>query len=482
MQRRIRAWMLVLAALAAVGARHADAEPQPPAAPLEQALLLSDIHFDPLHDPARAERLFTAPESAWQSILAEPAGPDAAAAFAKLQKSCGAKGVDTPEALLDSSLAALREHAPSARFALVSGDLVVHKLDCRFKTLLPGKSDAEYAAFVAKTVRYVALRLHAALPGVPVYLALGNNDSGCGDYELDTDDPFLAATRAAVLDDLAPPAEHAAALASYAHAGDYSVRMQGGMRKTRLLVLDDLLQSKKYTGCGNRPASQAAAAQIAWLRTQLAAARQAGEHVWVMGHIPAGVDPYSTAARLRNVCAGDQPEMFLSSDALANLMSEYADVITLGIFGHTHMDEMRLFGAEGVPAASRIAIKMVASISPVDGNNPSFLVARVDPVAARLVDYTVFAASNQTGRGTTWSPEYSYAESFHEAAFTPAALGDLLGAFGKDTAAQDASSQAYLQHYFVGVDGRALSALWPQYVCAMGNYTRQGYAACVCGR
>src|SRR6185312_15821490 len=75
------------------------------------ALLVSDIHFDPFHDPGKAARLVDAPASEWNAILAEPPSPDQATAFA----------------------------------------------------------------------------------GVPVYVALGNNDSGCGDNRLDGGSDFLAA-------------------------------------------------------------------------------------------------------------------------------------------------------------------------------------------------------------------------------------------------------------------------------------------------
>src|SRR5260370_59505 len=74
------------------------------------------------------------------------------------------------------------------------------------------------------------------------------------------------------------------------------------------------------------------------------------EGVWMRGYSRGGVDPYSTFSKLKNVCAGDAPVMFLSSEGLADVMGQYADVIELGVFGHTHMDEMRLFGREGVGA------------------------------------------------------------------------------------------------------------------------------------
>src|SRR6202051_225914 len=118
--------------LAQAGATRAAAAKS---AEIINALLVSDIHFDPFHDPAKAQRLMDAQEGEWNGILAGDASADQAEAFAKLQKACGAKGVDTPFALLQSSLAAMKTAGSDAKFALVSGDLVVHGFDCRFKTL-----------------------------------------------------------------------------------------------------------------------------------------------------------------------------------------------------------------------------------------------------------------------------------------------------------------------------------------------------------
>lgn len=448
--------------------------------PTISALMLSDIHFDPFHDPALAGRLLDAPEGGWNAILAGDASVDEAEVFGRLQKTCGARGVDTSFALLGSSLKAMKADAPDAKFALVSGDLVVHGIDCRFKALLPGKTQAEYAAFVAKTARYVVGQVRLALAGMPVYVALGNNDSSCGDYQMNRGDDFLAATQELMVDGLASPAEKKAALASYAAGGDYSVMMRAPMEGTRLIVLDDLFQSRRYTACGKKLDAAATEAEITWLRKQLAGARVAKERVWVMGHIPPGVDPYSTFSKMKAICAGDPPVMFLANEELADVMGEYADVIRLGVFGHTHMDEMRLFGDDGGGAAKKVAIKMVASISPVDGNNPSFTVARVDPVSAQLVDYEVIAASNQTGVDTVWSKEYSFGATYHQA-FSASGVGEVLEQFGADPDVRGDMSVAYLKDYFVGTNMGALKPLWPQYVCAQGNHTEKGFAACVCG-
>ncbi|MBW4040477.1 MAG: hypothetical protein HIU91_16805, partial [Acidobacteria bacterium] len=39
------------------------------------ALLLSDIHLDPFHDPAKFPQLLAAPASAWAAILSAPPSP-----------------------------------------------------------------------------------------------------------------------------------------------------------------------------------------------------------------------------------------------------------------------------------------------------------------------------------------------------------------------------------------------------------------------
>lgn len=257
--------------------------------------------------------------------------------------------------------------------------------------------------------------------------------------------------------------------------------MAAPMRNTRLIVLDDIFMSPKYATCGGRQDTSAAAAQIAWLQKELAEARRRRQRVWVMGHIPPGVDIYSTFAKMRNICGSDKPEMFLASGQLGEILVQNADVVRLGIFGHTHMDELRLLGPDGGARGGGVAVKMVPSISPVDGNNPSFTVARVDPATATLVDYSVYSASNQTGLATSWTKEYDYGQTYHQAAFTAAALEKLIADFRGDPDARTDASRAYINDFFVGDRSSLIKPLWPQYVCALSHSTAKGFAGCVCG-
>src|ERR1039458_806147 len=203
------------------------------------AILVSDIHFDPFHDPAKVHDLVAAPVAKWRSILSAPASSNQKQAFVALQQSCHARGVDTPFALLDSSLKAMRSKQPDARFMTVSGDLIAHAFSCRYATLIPGSTPGDYQAFVLKTINFVIGELRSSFPGMPVYVALGNNDTECGDYQLDAGSDFLTKAGRIIAEAL-PPSQRQQVLKEFPEGGYYSITMPEPMRTTRLIVVNDL--------------------------------------------------------------------------------------------------------------------------------------------------------------------------------------------------------------------------------------------------
>jgi sphingomyelin phosphodiesterase acid-like 3 len=457
---------------------------EPVAAPIAPVVMFSDIHFDPFHDPAKFKALEAAPVTEWAGIFAAAPSPTQAADFEKLQVTCKTKGVDTPVALLDSSMDAAQKQMPTPLFVTLSGDLMAHKFDCRFHTLDSKGTDADYSAFAAKTVAFVAWKLRKTFPHVPVYIALGNNDSGCQDYSEDPNSAFLTADAKSFAAEMATQENSAAVLASFPELGDANVSLP--MPKTRLLVLQDIFESKRYATCGGKSSDDAAKAQIAWLKTQLTAARKAHEKVWVMAHIPPGIDAYSTFTKFRNVCGGKAPEPFLASEALAETLAEYPDVIKLALFGHTHMDEMRVYtgvNGESIPG------KLVPSISPVNGNNPAFTVAEVDTATATLKDYTVYSAvgSGDWDKPVKWTEEYQYSKAYGLPDFSGPAAAKLIAGFGEDKAGSAPASAAYEQFYFVGdphisgnVKAAALKIVWPAYACALSHASAAEFRSCMC--
>jgi sphingomyelin phosphodiesterase acid-like 3 len=451
-----------------------------------EALFVSDIHFEPFWDPAKAARLESAPVSEWSAILAEPASTDQAARLADLLQTCKVRGADSSYNLYESSLRAIHDDAKDAKFVVLSGDLISHDFSCKFQTVFPKASPAEYRAFVEKTIEFVMQKLRGALPGVPVYAALGNNDSDCGDYQLDPDSAFLAEIGKSLTADF-PAGERAAALRTFGEGGFYSAQLPAPLEHVRMLVLDDLFMSRQYATCSGNANPAPATAQIVWMEQQLDAARRNHEKVWVMSHIPPGVNPYATAMRVLDLCSGGKPQMFLKSEALPDAMSNYGDVIELAIFAHTHMDEMRLLkpAADGQGAgalAEGVAVKMVPSISPINGNNPSFTVAQIDAATADLKDYQVFVGSDQLGVDTQWAEGYDFAKTYKEDGFTAATAGDLIAGFKADPTAQTARSKSYIQNYGSGTGARAIGTFWQPYTCALRNDGADAFRECVCGK
>jgi len=97
-----------------------------------------------------------------------------------------------------------------------------------------------------------------------------------------------------------------------------------------------------------------------------------------------------------------------------------------------------------------------------------------------LQNYEIIAASNQTGIDTTWSREYDYAQTYHEAQFSPTTVKELIAGFESDRGAKADASKGYIRNYYVGDRSPELEPFWSQYICVLGNHTAKAFAACVC--
>jgi sphingomyelin phosphodiesterase acid-like 3 len=319
----------------------------------------------------------------------------------------------------------------------------------------------------------------ATFKGLPVYLALGNNDSRCNHNRLDLHDTYLKTTGQAVIDALVGirKSERKRALETYESAGYYAVTMAAPMKKTRLLVLDDIYLMTHYATCeADEKDQRGADEQIAWLNNQLDEAQKAGQQVWVMGHLPPTINAYSTLSKGAAICSGAQATTYLSTDKLSTSLTTHAGIVRLALFGHTHMDEFALLGSQdtGVP------VKVIASVTAVSGNTPSFTVGQVQPSNATLTDYSVYLASNQCGVGTQWELEYRFGETYHEPSFTPKSLTELIARFTADAPGTSVESLAYQTHFFKGAPVSELGPFWSGYVCSMNHTTSADFKACAC--
>jgi sphingomyelin phosphodiesterase acid-like 3 len=485
--RRFLAAALLLVSASSHAQPKNRSSPRPATVPV---VFLSDIHFDPYSDPGKVPQLIAASVSEWGQILGSPDSPTRAADFTALEKSCNEAGIDTDDRVLQSALSAIHAQARGVGAAMYTGDFLAHAFECKYRKLAPKPTPEQYREFTIKTVQYVASGIRSALPGVPVYFTLGNNDSGCADYSLDpSSDPFLAAVGPILAESL-PAADRAFVAADIAAAGHYSALLPGPFVRTRIVSMDDLYLSGRYAGCpGAQPAPAPAAAQLEWLKHQLSQARAHHERVWFISHIPPGVNIYATGRKMIVACSAASVTPFLSSDSLAASLAENSDIIPLAVFGHTHFDEIHFLSPDDLlphrAAATHtrgagIPIKIIPPISPINGD-PAFIVGQVRPSTAMLVDYTVFVASDKTGVRTTWKPSYTYSARYHKRAFDSASVRSLVQQLQADHTLETPEAQAYISSVSSGIPTPLLQLAWTPYTCTLSHTTTASFTACACG-
>ncbi len=466
------------------------------------AVLLSDIHFDPFHEPGKLPELRAAPLERWPAILKAAPALTQEADLAALQVQCHALAFDTAWPLLTTALRAAKEAEPHPAFVTLSGDLLAHEFPCRFRKLAPTATPEEYAAFAEKAVAFVIAQLRLSFPQVPVYVALGNNDSGCADYRETPGSAFLQNASTAMMAAAQIPLNAKDAVRTQEDVspeGDYSVRLPSPLRHGRLLVLQDIFDARQYNSCADAADRAPEKSQLIWLRAQLAQARAHGEQVWVMAHIPPGIDAYASFHRyvLRpgELCTA-QPQPFLADTALADTLLDYADVVRLGLFGHTHMDEVRLLhrsfaptrpGTNSSPRASAeeaaVPVKLVPSITPFFGNHPAFLVAAIDPQTLALKDWRTFVSPAAEGSVAPWTEAYRFSTAYHLPDLSAKSASELSLAFTSDREGKAPRSAAYRQHFYAGDLGLyalGLGQIWPAYACAVREDRPGPFHDCLC--
>ena len=205
----------------------------------------------------------------------------------------------------------------------------------------------------------------------PILPALGNNDEDCGDYELQPNGPFLADTLP-IVRGLAGSLAGPDLDRDWKSYGNYSARVGN----VRVLSTNTNFFSTRYrNACGKPTDADPGQATLVWFAAELAAARQAHEPVWLLFHIPPGIDGYATFKK--GMCPATIVPMWkqVYSDAFDRLLRQYADTIAASLAGHTHMDDFRLIGDPG----RRYAFALITpAVSPIFGQNPGFRTINYD--------------------------------------------------------------------------------------------------------
>ncbi|MFI5397762.1 MAG: hypothetical protein ACHQ9S_19680 [Candidatus Binatia bacterium] len=437
-------------------------------------LFLSDIHFNPLMDQTIVDSLAQAPASRWDSIFAT-----------STQTACATYNQDTNFALLQSALAAMRQRVPNPDIIFVSGDLLVHEFQTFFNATATDHSQAAYATFVNKTEQYLAMKLSQTFPNAQIAPTLGDWDTASGTTASYAGPDFLAsyasAWNAAVNRRGGAPDFQT----TFSAGGYYSTTFPVDPRGRLIVLYTQPWAAECTSGCAP-DAGTLGPVELQWLTAQLADARSHGQRVWLLGHIPPGIDANSTAqnsAKGTSCSAAIVPFWAdVYSSQLYALFTEYRDVLAFGIFAHEHYDDFRV--ARDSSGSVLFGMKLVPSVTPLH-NNPAFVQFAYDPAAGVISDTTTWYLTNlssaPTATSAVWGSEYSFDATYGQTAF------DSRGAAGAvaQILTQPSARSSYANYYpTLDPAGEPPGGLTPfsAWGCALNNLTVTDYSACYCAQ
>jgi hypothetical protein len=371
----------------------AAAQSLPPVA-ARQLLVMSDIHFDPMAAPQLVDRLAAAEPADWQAVF-DSTGDHSPSRY----------GSDTNWPLLASALRQMKETLPQPALLLLPGDFLAHQFRAKFDAAAHDHSDAAYRSFVRRTMQFLALQLERDFPAAPILPVLGNNDEDCGDYQLQPNGPFLADTLPILRALLGSAGREPGFERDWTSYGNVSVEVRG----LRVLLVNTVVFSRSYKNrCGAPGAGDPGRATLAWLAAELAAARQAHQPVWLVYHIPPGIDGYTTWRR--GSCPDHVVAMWNAAYAqpFGDLLRRYRDTVAASFAGHTHMDDFRLLG----DGSDYFGFALITpALSPIFGQNPAYRTVAFDAAGA-VLDQTTWDLANLSAAGAAvpakWQPEYTF--------------------------------------------------------------------------
>lgn len=423
-----------------------------PAAPTGHALLLSDIHFDPLADPAIVKQLIAAPVSQWEAIFATSA-----------QGGYAHSPNDANYPLLKSTLSAAAAQNPSD-FAIASGDYLRHDFQSAF--IKAGGSPSDFPAFANKAAVFVVNTVQATL-GVPVYLALGNDDSPCVDYGLVPGSAFLAA----LADSLVVLRHNPEATNDFRTAG-FCELPHPTLANEEILVLNSVLWSPHYSNCQS-DGSDPGAAEMQWLGWKLYEAKTLAKKVILVMHIPPGIDSYASSHSGNSKFATQFWRDHYFTQFL-ELMHSYGDIVQIALAGHTHMDDFRILSTSS--STPPVGFRITPAISPIFGNNPAFSVLNYNVSTGAVSDITTYYLDLvKGGDNPQWALEYRFSTAYGYAAFTPGNLETLAAAIHDNPNVR----QIFAGYYAASAPSPITSNNWPFYVCTETQFTLTDYHHCV---
>ena len=444
---------------AAAGQEGGEAETRP-----GTVLVFSDLHFDPFADKALVWRLEESAAEAWPALFANAPGA-----------SLPAYGENTNYALLFTTLEEMQRIAPEPDLILVTGDFLVHDFYDGFAESL-GEDAPGREAFLNKTLNFLTSEIHRRWPATPILPVMGNNDSRCGNYSIEPRGEFLSWLEkdwGALLHDERARTSFAR---TFQDGGHYVVDAPDGTH--RLIVLNTVFLSRLYQNkCGD-PASDPVEELFIFLETELERARSDGRGVWLIFHIPPGIDTFQTLRRARKNPSSDgtiEPVFFWQEEIhqrFEKLVSAHGETILASIAAHIHRNSFQLFGYDHDARSAESVVRIVPAISPVYNNNPAFKVFYYNRQTAELLDYEVFRLDLEFPFDG-FTLEHRFQDSYGQPALDAASHAKIYGHMLDDT---HGLGTLYRRHHSISIETPEIDAeTWALYWTTIGHLDSKAF-------
>jgi hypothetical protein len=448
----MRRLVLVAAFLACVSgnARAAPAENE-----TTPWLLVADVHFDPFAEPSAVDKLAATPPEKWPEILA--AG----------RASFPAYGSDTNFTLLRASLAGMRQAVPSPRVVLIAGDFLAHDFRGHFEHDASDHTRVAFEAFVDKTIRFLALQFQSNFPEAQFILAVGNNDSYCGDYASTPGSAFLAHTEEA----WAPLVERNGAAPDFAKSfpasGHFVTDVAG--TSVRVLIANSVYWARKFNDPCGPPGEHPGDDELQWLKAELDAT-PAGETNWILTHLPPGMDSFASAK-------SGEPTSFYAPKYLEAVIPviERGARVNAVVAGHTHGLSLRFARDPTQPQGA--AMLLLPSITPIFKNNPGFVVAQVSSTRGQIVDFTAWGLDLKAAPSqASWRADYVFSSAAGSTPVNATTLAGLEQKIAKDPASRARFESAYVSD---GPNPAVTEKNWRVFWCSIESMSATAYQSCM---
>jgi len=458
--RRMPFGTVILAAVfAAVGISQGGLSQTLPSPPgTGTFLLLSDLHFDPFGDPAIMQRLAG---TRWKSGCAS-SRPGEISRY----------GSDTNTLLLKSALANAAATAAANHlhydYIIVAGDFLAHDFDEHYQECVGG-GKAAYSQFTSDTIALVTRMIRETFPGVPIFAALGNNDTDLGDYAKPSA-VFLKAvgeTWSSAWGKTSLAARRKAT-ATFEKAGSYAVPHPAVPSNEIVVLNSNLWSSANDDACSE--SSPDPGGQFAWLTGVLREANSARDTATLVMHVPPGVDVNKSVSH-------GQPEPLWTAPCAEKFFAtlhEFPGVVREIYAGHIHRDDFRLLKD---PAGRPFGwVHILASVSPVYDNNPAIEIGEYDRETGELTDYTPVSLNLREAK-PAWTVEYTFTSGYGYPRISLSALDKLTTEIHSGNPRSGVGKQ-YADRYTAGAGAIPTPEDWLIYSCAQTELTLSAFAKC----